>query len=175
MWHPKKNQIVYSSERDGKNRLVLLDLDRNIGWELTHDRYNAIAPNWSLEGDKVVFSADLSDVFDLYTLNVDGTRLTRLTHILTGCSDASFSPDMKRILFSGYRQGKQDVYIMEMEKAVNQEIDLPPVERAEFAPELPQSEPVKRRIAQRKYQANVGIDAIFTDFSLRADRQRYDG
>tara|TARA_B100000745_G_scaffold68240_2_gene40658 strand:- start:7133 stop:10069 length:2937 start_codon:yes stop_codon:yes gene_type:complete len=169
MWHPKKNQIVYSSERDGKNRLVLLDLDRNIGWELTHDRYNAIAPNWSLEGDKVVFSADLSDVFDLYTLNVDGTRLMRLTHILTGCSDASFSPDMKRILFSGYRQGKQDVYIMEMEKAVNQEIDLPPVERAEFAPELPQSEPVKRRIAQRKYQANVGIDAIFTDFSLRAD------
>ncbi|HIC17343.1 TPA: hypothetical protein EYO77_04440 [Candidatus Poribacteria bacterium] len=169
VWHPKKNQIVYSSEREGKNRLVLLDLDRNTGWELTHDQYNAVAPNWSLEGDKVIFSADLSDVFDLYTLNADGTELIRLTHILTGCSDASFSPDMKRILFSGYRQGKQDVYIMEMEKAVNQKIDLPPVERTEFAQELPQSETVKRRIARRKYQANVGIDAIFTDFSLRAD------
>ena len=56
---------------------------------------------------------------------------------------------------------------MDAEKALNEKIEMPP---SEFEPVAIQpAERKQRRIGHRKYGTKIGLDAIFTNFSLGAD------
>jgi Tol biopolymer transport system component len=166
-WHPTKDQLVYSSEREGKSKLILIDVNRDAARQLTHPDYNAVSPNWGPDGEEIVFSSDLNEVYNVYSIKPDGTELTRLTNIMTGCFNPSLSPDRKRLLFAGFQNGKYDICVMDTEKAINEKIDMPPLDFQPVALELPREQPA--RIARRKYSTKVILDAIFTDFNLGAD------
>ena len=166
-WHPTREEIAYASERRGKYRLTLIDVKNGTSRQLPHGEHNAISPRWAPGGEQLLFCSDIGGVYDLCTIQSDGTELTRLTNITTGCFNPSFSPDRKHILFGAYQSGKQDVYIIETEKALNEKIELP---TSEFEPVVAQStERKQRRIGHRKYGTKIGLDAIFTNFSLGAD------
>ena len=166
-WHPTKEEIVYASERGGKYKLIIIDGNGQTSRQLSHGEHNAVSPRWAPGGEQLLFCSDLGGVYDLCTVQSDGTDLTRLTNIITGCFNPSFSPDRKRVLFGAYQSGKQDVYVMEAEKALNEKIEMPPLE---FEPIVIQSgERKQRRIGHRKYGTKIGLDAIFTNFSLGAD------
>ena len=96
-------------------------------------------------------------------------ELTRLTNIMTGCFNPSLSPDGKHLLFSAYQNGKYDVCIMEVAKAVEEKIEVSSV--AEPTVILTEEEEENYRIAKRKYstKSSFALDAIFPDFSFGAD------
>ena len=166
-WHPTKEEIAYASERGGKYKLIIIDVNSRTSRQLPHGEYNAVGPRWAPGGEELLFCADIGGVYDLCTVRSDGTDLTRLTNIITGCFNPSFSPDRKHILFGAYQSGKQDVYVMEVEKAHNEKIEISP---SELEPVVVQSaERKQRRIGHRKYGTKIGLDAIFTNFSLGAD------
>lgn len=166
-WHPTREEIVYASERRGKYRLIIIDVKNGTSRQLPHGEYNAVSPRWAPGGEQLLFCSDIGSVYNLCTIQSDGTDLTRLTNIITGCFNPSFSPDRKYILFGAYQSGKQDVYIMETEKALNEKIELP---SSELESVVAQSTARKqRRIGHRKYGTKIGLDAIFTNFSLGAD------
>src|SRR5688572_19085984 len=48
---------------------------------------------------KIAFSANWNGNYDIYTIDADGTRLTRLTYDLQEDFEPKFSPDGSRILF----------------------------------------------------------------------------
>ena len=168
-WHPTKEEIVYASEREGRYRLIIIDVNRRTQRQLTYGEHNAISPHWTwtADGEQLAFCSDLHGVYDLYTVRPDGTELTRLTNIITGCFNPSFSPDRKQIVFGAYQSGKQDIYVMETEKAINEKIDMLPLDFQPVSMESTQKSP--HRIARRKYSTKIGLDAIFTNFSLGAD------
>ena len=166
-WHPTREEILYSSEREGKSKLVVIDLNKRTQRQLTHGDHSAVSPNWSPSGEEVIFCSDLRGVYDIYTMKSDATELTRLTNIMTGCFNPSFSPDRKSIVFAAYQNGKQDICLMDMEKVINENIEMPPTTLPPEA--LDTNEEREYRIARRKYGAKVALDAIFTDFNLGAD------
>ena len=166
-WHPTQEQIVYSSERDGRYKLIIMDVNLRTHHQLTYGEHNAVSPTWTANGEKLVFCSDLNGVYDLCTIQPDGTDFTRMTNIITGCFNPGFSPDGKYIVFGAYQSGKQDVYVMQAEKTINEKIDIPPRDFQPIVAESTQRPP--RRIARRKYTTKIGLDAIFTDFSLGAD------
>ena len=166
-WHPTKNQVVYSSEREGKSKLIIIDVDRRTERQLTNLDHNAINPSWTPDGESVIFCADLNDVYDICTIKSDGKEMMRLTNIMTGCYNPSFSPDKEQVILAGYHNGKYDVYVMEAEKAINETIDIPPLETQPIVQEtatVPQY-----RVGRRKYDMRVVLDAVFTNFNLGAD------
>ena len=167
-WHPTKEEIAYASERGGKYRLIIIDVNSRTSRQLPHGEHNAVGPRWAPGGEELLFCADIGGVYDLCTMQSDGTDLTRLTNIITGCFNPSFSPDRKHILFGAYESGKQDVYIMAAEKARNEKIEISPPE-SEPAQFVGTTERKQRRIGHRKYGTKIGLDAIFTNFSLGAD------
>jgi hypothetical protein len=166
-WNPTCEEVIYSSEREGKSKLIVIDVIRGTQRQLTHDNYGSVSPNWSPSGEEVIFCTDIRGVYDIYTIKSDGTELTRWTNIMTGCFNPSFSPDRKSIVFAAYQNGKQDIYLMETDKAINEKIDMPPVELRPVA--LEANEEREHRISRRKYGPKVALDAIFTDFNLGAD------
>ena len=96
-------------------------------------------------------------------------ELTRLTNIMTGCFNPSLSPDGEHLLFSAYQNGKYDVCVMEVDKTVEEKIEVSDV--AEPSVILKAEEPENYRIARRKYstKSSFALDAIFPDFSFGAD------
>ena len=96
-------------------------------------------------------------------------ELTRLTSMMTGCFNPSLAPDGKHLLFSAYQNGKYDVCIMEIAKAIEEKIEVSSV--AEPAVILTEEEQENYRIAKRKYstKSSFALDAIFPDFSFGAD------
>jgi len=190
-WHPKENKIVYSSEREGYYKLVVLDMNAKTQTLVTYEKYDALSPSWTSDGAQITFSADRNGIFDLYLIDSEisfetqmkpddyrltasdlvskqkGNKLTRLTNIMTGCFNPSLSPDGKKILFSAYHDGRQDVFLMNMDKALNEKIDVPPFKQEPIT--ITEAPEKHRRIARKKYSTRMMLDAIFTDFQLSSD------
>jgi Tol biopolymer transport system component len=79
----------------------------------------AVAPaddavaDWSRVGDQIVFeSRRESDQYQIYTMNVDGSNVVRLTHTLARNFHPDWSPDGRRIAFVSERDGQSEIYVM---------------------------------------------------------------
>ncbi len=117
-WSPGGNEIVFMGTRDpdptgesgptgiwsvpadgGEPRLVL-----EGSWE---------EPSWSPDGTRLVLVGWDGDVRGLYTVNGDGTGLTRLTDDGANYANPDWSPNGTQIAFSRWTTGwNVDVYVM---------------------------------------------------------------
>jgi Tol biopolymer transport system component len=76
----------------------------------THDHF--INPSWAPDGKRLIFASNIQDPkgrnFDIYTINVDGTGLERITFNETFDGFPMFSPDGKRVVFASNRNAKSE-------------------------------------------------------------------
>ena len=63
--------------------------------------------------ERIAFESDRDGNFEIYTMNVDGTGLTRLTENPARDHLAAWSPDGRKIAFASDRSGGGDIYVME--------------------------------------------------------------
>ncbi|MDA1192724.1 MAG: hypothetical protein O3A46_13710 [Candidatus Poribacteria bacterium] len=73
---------------------------------------------WSPDGRKIVCSLNPLGAFnttsDIYTINADGSNLTRLTHKPDGWNlSPSWSPDGSRIVFNSENGDKSDLFVVD--------------------------------------------------------------
>lgn len=68
-------------------------------------------PVISPDGKRIVFEADKTGKFAIYTIRTDGTDLQKLTDD-NGGSQARWSPDGKQIVFQSRRDGHSQLYLM---------------------------------------------------------------
>ena len=69
-------------------------------------------PDWSPNGQAIVYEAGSEDTAEIYAINVDGTGSTRLTNNSNGDRAPVFSPDGTMIAFMTNRRGKWEIAIM---------------------------------------------------------------
>ncbi|MBU0935535.1 MAG: DUF5050 domain-containing protein [Spirochaetes bacterium] len=116
---PDRKKIVFSSARDGAAHLYVFDLDALAKGntnpplrKLTTSGRNYY-PAWSPDNSRIAFSVyNDSNVFELYTMNIDGGNATRLVD-LQNSSHAAWSVDGEKIAFvSGVGEG-QEIYCID--------------------------------------------------------------
>ena len=110
-WSPDSTKILYycyvgndqiwMMKSDGSNKQLILD-----------DSYWNAFPKMSPDGKKIVFVSWRYNNYDAYTVNTDGSSLTRLTTHTTDEWAPDWSPDGKMILFEANRDGRTQVYWM---------------------------------------------------------------
>ena len=128
---PDGSKIVFTSDRDGNREIYVMDNDGSNQLRLTNSIFTDHSPQFSPDGMKIVFYSLTNypysnDGYDIYTINIDGTNLTKITPdntyylntAITGedgpnVLDAAprYSPDGSKIVFM---TSIQDDYVIHM-------------------------------------------------------------
>jgi len=99
-WAPDGQRLAIAAQRGGRDDIVIVDGTRNR--QLNDIRLpiaGANTPTWSPDGTRLVFSGLDGGLSDLYTVNVDGSDLRRLTNDKEADLHPVWSPDGKTIAF----------------------------------------------------------------------------
>ena len=82
-------------------------------------------PVWSPNGSKIAFIRIRRDDADVYVVDADGTGRRKLAHAVSGTHNRNgvpkpnpgpvWSPDGRRIAFTSYRDGDEDIYVVDVE------------------------------------------------------------
>ena len=119
-WSPDARRIAFVSGRDGNWNIYVANADGSGTTRLTHHAASDWRPSWSPDGRRIAFvsirDSDRSSFppnSDIYSVNADGTELTRLTDNDMVNGAPAWSPDGRRIVFSSSRgHGRSGVFVM---------------------------------------------------------------
>jgi PKD repeat protein len=113
-WSPDGTKIAFSSNRDGPNRIYLMNVDGSAVVRLETGTDVATAPSWSPDGTRLAFNCArvLGPPVHVCVIGADGSGFARLTGDETSDRDPAWSPDGRTIVFSTSRYGGQDLAVM---------------------------------------------------------------
>jgi Tol biopolymer transport system component/imidazolonepropionase-like amidohydrolase len=92
---------LWTLSRDGGRATRILD-----------DGYDAHAPAWSPDGQRIAFQAYRDSTWDIWTINRDGSDLRRETESPFDDREPHWSPDGAHIAFASDRSGNYDVWMV---------------------------------------------------------------
>jgi TolB protein len=103
------NSEVFIANRDGSEAYNITNHPEHDGW-----------PSWSPDGTKIAFASDRERGLNwqIYTINIDGTELTRLTEFDSQGAEFAkpqWSPKGDKILCTRTKDGNVEIYSIELE------------------------------------------------------------
>ena len=111
----KNGKIAFQSDGGGSYEIYTMDRNGKKIKKLTTNRAPDEDPAFSPNGKRIVFRSNRDGNSDIYKMNADRTKRTRVVRLTTNPSDDEdpiFSPDGKRIVFESDRDGDSDIYKM---------------------------------------------------------------
>ncbi len=116
-YSPDGKYITFVSNRAGNPQIYVLDLSTGKSRALTTKFNWADSPQWSPTGEWIVFSGRESPYhpMDIFLVDLTGTQIRRLTTDSGSNEDPTWSPDGRFIAFTTNRNGKRQLYMMDMD------------------------------------------------------------
>jgi hypothetical protein len=111
---PDGNKIAYSAW-DGDWEVYIQNLDGTGLQKITNNRNPDRYPEWSPDGEKIVFHSNRDGNYELYVYDLITAETTRITSDPAIDATGSWSPDGTMILFTSNREGDTDIYSINVE------------------------------------------------------------
>lgn len=106
------SRIAFVSDRTGSNEVWIMDYDGSNQRQITTERALTLNPDWSPDGERLVYTSFQRGYSDLYiALRRGGGRVRIRTGVNLNTS-AAFSPDGTKIAFVGAVEGNTDIYVI---------------------------------------------------------------
>lgn len=114
-WSPDGNKIVFVKSRT----LYTMNADGTNQQQLSSDPIKGSRPSWSSDGTKIAFDLHPGTVFDVYTVNADGTGFLNISNSEnTHDTDPSWLSVNQKIAFASNRDGVNlQIHIMDEDGA----------------------------------------------------------
>jgi hypothetical protein len=97
----------------GYQDLYLLSSEGSDLTPLTQDKAGDFDPEWSPDGNFVLFSSERDGVYNLYTYRLSDGQFFRVTNMLTGAFAPAISPDSTKIAFISYSTNGYELHLMD--------------------------------------------------------------
>ena len=116
-YSPDGKYITFVSNRGGNPQIYVMELATGQTRPLTKTFNWSDSPQWSPTGEWIVFSGREAPYhpMDIFLVDLTGTQLRRLTTDAGSNEDPTWSPDGRFIAFTTTRNGKRQLYIMDMD------------------------------------------------------------
>jgi Tol biopolymer transport system component len=116
-WSPDGSRIAFSSNRDGKQHIYVMNADGSSPTEITHSPAEDTEPSWSADGKRITFARSIDGHQDIYLMNADGSDQTRLTSAAETDSSPAINSSPRwssdgKILFVDRRDGQRGIYVI---------------------------------------------------------------
>jgi len=95
VWPIYPYYAIYRANADGTNLRPLFPKEVKPGQEVAYNAESTVSP----DGKRIIFTSTKDGDLDLYTMNLDGTDVRRVTNTLGYDGGAYFSPDSKMIVW----------------------------------------------------------------------------
>ena len=105
-WSPDGKQIVFTSQRDGRNQIYVMNADGSNQHNISNSQYDDEVPDWSPDGTRIAFRRDIpasGGAVDnqIWVMNIDGSNQHNVSGADTTDISPSWSPDGAKIAYSG--------------------------------------------------------------------------
>jgi Tol biopolymer transport system component len=112
-WSPYGDRIVFTSNRDGTNRIYSMNIDGSNQQVINPNIGRAMDPTWCSNG-KILFNYTDSGSQGIASINPDGTEFKKIISEpfngwLSGLP--ACSPDSLQIAFVSFRNGNPEIYV----------------------------------------------------------------
>ena len=107
---PDGQKFAFVSNRSGSPQIYIKNLLTGEENRLTFEGVYNTSPVWSSRG-KIAFVSMVQNIFNIYTIDPNGSNLRKLTDGQKDNVDPSWSPDGRYIVFSSNRSGSYQLYI----------------------------------------------------------------
>ena len=126
-WSPQGNKIMFSStgkdkspqisvaNADGSNQKQLTSSVKPGWWDTGFARGGNSDPQWTPDGKKIVYVSQENGKQEIFIMNVDGSKQTRLTKAKFRDASPEITPDGKYILFESRQSDMMNEGICVME------------------------------------------------------------
>ncbi len=108
-WSPDSTRLAYRSGRDGRTGIWISNRD-DSGHQLITNANDSF-PAWSPDGKTIAFAREKDSDVDIYTVNVNGTNLQRLTYTPGPDTLPIYTPGGE-IIFRSTRTGSWGIWKM---------------------------------------------------------------
>lgn len=116
-YSPDGKYITFVSNRAGNPQIYVMELATGETRPLTKTFNWSDSPQWSPTGEWIVFTGRESPYhpMDIFLVDLTGTQIRRLTTDAGSNEDPTWSPDGRFIAFTTTRNGKRQLYMMDMD------------------------------------------------------------
>ncbi|MGA0163770.1 MAG: hypothetical protein ACO3LE_05885 [Bdellovibrionota bacterium] len=92
-WHPTENWILFSGlDLDREFDIFKMNASGNNMSRLTYDAKNNETPNWSPDGNLIVYSSRETGRNEIWVMKADGTQKSKITNLPGDASQPDWSP-----------------------------------------------------------------------------------
>lgn len=114
-WTPQTTYGIWVMNRDGSNPRQVFGPPYGSGWD----------PTWSPDGSRILFASDMGGSVQLYTVDLDGKNLRKVTDMpaLRGRSD--WSPDGRSLVTYSGEPWHREIYLLNADGSNVRQIGLP--------------------------------------------------
>ena len=105
------SEIVFVSDREGENKIYIMNADGSGVRRLTNTEFNELSPAWSPDASRVAFEHGGTGKLQIYVVGRDGSDIRQITDHPGGCGRAAWSPDGEWLAFQCGLHPVTDIYV----------------------------------------------------------------
>jgi TolB protein len=130
-WSPDGQKLAFTVFSDTTGpEIYVEDLRTGVMSDLTSALGGGLTPAWSPDGSKIAFISlrddPTGDIYQLYTITPDGSKLTRLTNELSDHGAPNWAPNGSRLALSVYSGGNDRITIINVDGTGERKLTTPP-------------------------------------------------
>ena len=116
VWSPIGDELAFVSWRGRQPGVYVMSAEGKLGVLKTVGGELSSAPNWAPDGRRLVYSSDVNGNTEVYILDRNSGRNTRLTFNEEAIDTSpAVSPNGRQIAFTSDRSGAPQIYVMDSE------------------------------------------------------------
>jgi Periplasmic component of the Tol biopolymer transport system len=128
---PDGTKIAFVSDRYGNPELFMMPANGNPSIKITSNGCVNESPTWSHDGRSLYWVHNCSGNFEIYGADLVYNRLDNQRQLTSTTSDDRFphvSPDGRSIVFTSYRDGNGEIYLMNIDGSNQRRLTNHPAE-----------------------------------------------